>query len=162
MSEAEQSTTRLLRGFLLAILLIGVVGTLAELCLLGHYEQRWQLVPLVLLVASLPVIALCWWFPSAAALRALQMLMVLFVIGGALGLYRHYTGNAEFELEMYPGRTGFELFWESLTGATPALAPASLSWLGLIGLAYAFRHPALSSPARPPRQTHHTFTTGCC
>ena len=141
-SVAEHPTTRLLRRFLLAILLMGVTGTLAELCLLGHYEERWQLVPLVLLGFSLPAIAWCWKLPSAAALRALQALMTLLVIAGGLGLYMHYTGNAEFELEMYPGRVGFELFWESLRGATPALAPASLSWLGLIGLAYSFRHPA--------------------
>jgi len=68
--------------------------------------------------------------------------MLTFVVVGVLGVYQHYTGNAEFELEMYPSRAGLELFRESLKGATPTLAPASLSWIGLIGLAFAFRHPA--------------------
>ncbi len=141
--NAEHRTTRVLRGLLLAVLLYGILGMLAELYLLEHYEEWWQLVPLLLLGVAVPAIALCWARPSPATLRALQGLMLVFVMAGALGVYQHYTGNAEFELEMYPSRAGFELFWESLKGATPALAPASLSWLGLIGLAYCYRHPGL-------------------
>ena len=140
--DAEHRTTRLLRGLVLGVLLFGVLGTLAELYLLGHYEEWWQLVPVVLLGVAAPIIALCGLRPSAAALRALQGLMLLFVVAGALGVYQHYTVNAEFEIEMYASRAGFELFWESLQGATPTLAPGSLSWLGLVGLAYTFRHPA--------------------
>ena len=144
--DAEHRTTRVLRGLLLAVLLFGVLGTLAELYLVEHYEDWWQLAPLLLLGVAAPVIARCCWaMPSATTLRALQGFMLLFVIVGALGVYQHYAGNAEFELEMYPNRAGLELFWESLSGATPALAPASLSWLGLIGLAYSFRHPALTA-----------------
>jgi len=141
----EHRTTRVLRGLLLAVLLYGILGMLAELYLLEHYEEWWQLVPLLLLGVAVPVIGLGWARPSPATLRALQGLMLVFVMAGALGVYQHYSGNAEFELEMYPSRAGFELFWESLKGATPALAPASLSWLGLIGLAYCYRHPALRS-----------------
>ena len=140
--DPEHRTAPLLRGFLLAILMLGVLSTQTELYLLEHYEEWWQIFPLLLLGVAVPVIALCWARPSPATLRALQGLMLLFVVAGALGVQQHYTGNAEFELEMYPSRAGFELFWESLLGATPALAPASLSWLGLIGLAYTFRHPA--------------------
>ena len=131
-----------LRTLLLAVLLLGVLGTLAELYLLEHYEELWQMAPLTLLAASIPLIVRCAVSPSPVAMRALRGLMLLFVTGGALGVYQHYAGNVEFELEMYPSRAGLELFWESLKGATPALAPASLSWLGLVGLAYSFRHPA--------------------
>jgi hypothetical protein len=143
-SAAGRTDTRL-RSRLLAILFIGVIGTLAELLLLEHYEEWWQLTPLTLLGLSIPLIVLCWARPSPATVKTLRGLMLLFVIGGMIGVYRHYVGNAEFELEMYPGRAGFELFWESLTGATPALAPGSLALLGLIGLAYAYRHPAVSA-----------------
>jgi uncharacterized membrane protein len=139
----EYPAARSLRALLLAILTIGVIGTLAELYLLEHYEEWWQRAPVTLLALSIPVIGWCWMAPSAGAVRVLQLLMFLFVLGGLIGLYQHYSGNAEFELEMYPSRAGFELFWESLKGATPALAPGALSWLGLVGLAYAFRHPAL-------------------
>lgn len=143
--DAEHRTTRVLRSLLLAVLLFGVLGTLAELYLLEHYEDWWQLVPLLLLGGAAPVIARCWALPSAATLRALQGLMLLFVIAGALGVYQHYTGNAEFELEMYPRRAGFELFWESLKGATPALAPGTMTIFGLLGLATIFRHPGFAS-----------------
>ena len=143
--DAEHRTTRALRSLLLAVLLFGVLGTLAELYLLEHYEDWWQLVPLLLLGVAAPVIARCWAVPSAATLRVLQGLMLLLVIVGALGVYQHYSGNAEFELEMYPSRAGFELFWESLKGATPALAPGTMTMFGLLGLATTFRHPGLAS-----------------
>jgi hypothetical protein len=132
-----------LHRLLLAILTIGVLGTLTELGLLEHYEEPLQLVPVTLLSLAIPVIAWCWARPSPAALRTLRVLMTLFVVGGLIGVYQHYSGNVEFELEMYPSRAGFELFWEAIKGATPALAPASLSWLGLLGLAYTFHHPVL-------------------
>ncbi len=140
--EAERGTANALRGFLLAVLILGVLGTLAELYLLEHFEQWWQVTPLVLLGISTPLIVLCAAHPSPAVLSAMRALMLTFVVVGVLGVYQHYTGNAEFELEMYPSRAGLELFRESLKGATPTLAPASLSWIGLIGLAFTFRHPA--------------------
>ena len=142
---AEPAIAGVLRRILLAIFVAAALGTLAELLLLGHYEDRWQLVPLGLLGAG-PLVAL--WHslrPSVTTLRAFRALTWCFVAGGLIGTYLHYTGNAEFELEMYPSRAGLELFWESLRGATPTLAPAGLAWLGLIGLAYAFRHPGLNA-----------------
>lgn len=145
---SESSTMWRLRGGLLAVLVFGVSGSLAELYLLGHYEETWQLLPMVLLGVALPLIALCWLFPSAATLRSMQGLMLLLVVAGFLGVYQHYSVNVEFEVGMYPSRSGLELFWESLKGATPALAPGSLTWLGLIGLAYCFRHPALGAGDR--------------
>ena len=133
-----------LRRLLLAVLAFSAAGTLLELVLLEHTEDLAQLVPLVLLAASLVAIGLLVAKRSAAGIRAFQGLMLLFVASGVAGLYWHYTANVEFELEMYPTRAGFELFWESLKGATPALAPGAMSALGLLGLVYTFRHPALS------------------
>ncbi len=76
-------------------------------------------------------------------MRALQLLMVVFIAAGAIGLTMHYQGNVEFELEMYPSRSGLELFREAMMGATPALAPGTMIQLALIGLAYAYGHPRL-------------------
>jgi hypothetical protein len=53
----------------------------------------------------------------------------------------------EFELETYPSISGLALFKEAMMGATPALAPGTMIELGLIGLAYTYRHPLL---VRPP------------
>lgn len=145
-----RSTARALRSFCLAIFLFALLGTGAELILLGHTENVWQWLPLVLMAASLAVLA---WHAAArgpASLRAFQVTMILFVASGFIGLYQHYTGNAEFELEIYPSLAGLELFWKSLRGATPALAPGAMMHLGLLGLAYTFRHPAWSRPAEEP------------
>ena len=39
------------------------------------------------------------------------------------------------------------LFWKAMAAKTPpALAPGAMTQLGLLGLAYAFRHPALGRP----------------
>jgi hypothetical protein len=82
--------------------------------------------------------------PSKASVRTLQVISALFVVGGLVGVWLHYDGNVEFELEMYPTRRGLVLFWEALRGATPALAPGSLSLLGLVGLLATLGHPLLS------------------
>ncbi len=66
--------------------------------------------------------------------------MCTFLASGNLGLFLHYDGNVEFELEMYPEMEGWELVWEALTGATPALAPGGMVLLGLIGIAFSYRH----------------------
>ena len=148
MSEAdgaEHRTVRTLRALILSVLLAGMLGTLAELYLLEHTEDWWQLVPLYLLGMGPFVVVWSMFQPSPASLRSLQALMALYVLAGLLGTYQHYTGNVEFELEMYPSRAGFELFWESLKGATPALAPGTMTMFGLLGLATIFRHPGLAS-----------------
>jgi hypothetical protein len=82
-----------------------------------------------------------------ASVRAVQLVMAMFVASGALGIYLHYRGNVEFELEMYPDRRSFELFRETMAGATPALAPGTMVLLGLIGLVYAHQHPRLAGRA---------------
>ena len=142
---AEQRALDTLRALILAVLLIGMLGTLAELYLLEHTEDWWQLAPMYLLAAGPFAVAWSMLEPAPASLRSLQALMLLYVLAGVIGTYQHYTGNAEFELEMYPSRAGFELFWESLKGATPALAPGTMTMLGLLGLASSFRHPKLVS-----------------
>ena len=146
MPEARSgATTSAIRRFLLILFVIGALGTGAELLLLGRTEDLWQWAPLVLLAASLVTLG---WRVVARGARSLRLFlgtMILFVLSGGVGLWLHYHGNAEFEREMYPSLKGAELFWESVTGATPTLAPGAMLELGLLGLAYTFRHPALSS-----------------
>jgi hypothetical protein len=139
----ESTALRIVRRILLVALWLGVIGTGVELLLLEHYEEWRQIIPLGLLGAGL--LALGWHAVnrSAAPLRALQVLMLMFVIAGVTGVLLHYRGNAEFELEMYPSNAGWELFRKSMMGATPALAPGTLVQLALIGLAYSYRHPLL-------------------
>ena len=140
-----------LRPLLLALIAIGAVGLLAELLLLEHYESGWQWTPLVLLCTVLVASALVWRRPSSATVRFFQTVMWLCVAAGAVGVFLHYDGNVEFELEREP-LSGWPLFWEAIRGATPALAPGALAQLGLLGLVYSYRHPALrrNSPAQSP------------
>ncbi len=138
----DAHTTTPLRRRLLAVIAIGVVGTGAELALLGHYEELLQWLPLALLGLGAVGLAAVWLRTNRTTLIATFMLGVVYVLAGGLGVLLHYRGNVEFEREMYPSRAGLELVWESLTGATPALAPGAMALLGLLMLAFAFRHPA--------------------
>lgn len=126
------------------------MGTGVELILLEHTEDAFQWIPIVLIGVGLVACGVVAARPGPRVLRAFRVLMVAFVLAGALGLYQHYDGNAEFELEMRPDLEGLELFKEAVTGATPALAPGMMAHLGLLGLAFTFRHPLLARRrARP-------------
>jgi hypothetical protein len=133
----------LLRRLLLGLMLLGMLGLGAELLLLEHFENVWQWVPLVLLAVGFLLGLAVWMRPGRATLRAFRALSALFVAAGALGMYLHFDGNVEFERESDSGLRGLPLVWEALRGATPALAPGALAQLGLLGLALAYRHPAL-------------------
>ena len=116
------------------ILLVGVVGTLADLLLLGHVEGWQQLVPVVLL--GLGVVVAVWHLAAmrSVSLRAVQWLGGLYVVSGLLGLWFHYEGNLEFEREMAPDAAGWPLIKAVLTGATPSLAPGTMVWFGALAL----------------------------
>ncbi|MGQ0713536.1 MAG: hypothetical protein ACT4PJ_07365 [Gemmatimonadaceae bacterium] len=124
------------RRVMIAILLLGMLGILVELLLLEHFEDTLQVIPLGLL--GLGAIVLVWQVrsPGRAALRTLRVLMVLYLVSGALGVFLHYRGNVEFELERRPQAGRWELFREAMMGATPALAPWAMIQLGLLGLLY--------------------------
>lgn len=134
------------RRILLAILVLGAVGIMAELLLLNHIEDAWQLIPLGLGGATLLMSAVMAIKPTTTALRLFQLVMLLMIVSGAVGVYLHYVATTEFQLEMDPALRGFALFKKAIVAkAPPALAPGAMTQLGLIGLAYTFRHPALGS-----------------
>jgi hypothetical protein len=142
--HGDFATLRTFRGRLSILLLLGMLGTGTELLLVEHTEDTWQVVPLVLL--GLGIFALAWnaLARRRAAVRTLQVVMVLVVLSGLVGLYQHYRANAEFELEMYPSLGGLALFWKAIHGTSPpSLAPATMIGLGLLGLLSTYRHPAL-------------------
>jgi hypothetical protein len=131
-----------LRKLLLFTLLVSVIGTLAELLLLEHFEDAWQWAPIALLGGALVTLGWHALERGPTSLNVLRGLMVLCIASGLLGLILHYKGNVEFELEMYPDLAGWKLFKDSMMGATPALAPGAMLQIGLVGLAWTFRHPA--------------------
>ena len=130
------------RRYLLYILLFGAAGLLAELYLLSHYEDRKQWIPLVLLAAG--TVAGLWLAarPSEVAVRVFRVLFAACVPGGLLGVYFHFRSNVEFERELHPNSSGFELVTQSLGGAMPTLAPGAMILLGMLGILIALQHPA--------------------
>lgn len=136
-----------IRRLLLALIVIGASGLLAELFLLEHTESGFQWLPLLVLGATILATIAVATRPSRGLVRTFQSLMVVAVLVGALGVYLHYDGNTEFELEMDPNVRGLGLLWSALHGATPALAPGALVQLGLLGLIATYRHPLLRRKA---------------
>jgi len=135
-------TLDVIRRVLLAILLIGLVGTTTELLLLKHDEDPAQFIPLALIAMAFVAIGWLRLGRGTAGLRVFQTTMALFIIAGGVGMYLHYRANVEFQREVDPAIAGRQLLVKAMTAKTPpALAPGSMSQLGLIGLAYAYRYP---------------------
>ena len=165
-TDISGATLSSLRRLLLGLLLLGLVGTAAELVLMGHDEDAWQLIPLVVIaMAALASGALLWGqtgvrrgsdrgqtgvrpgsdrgqTPSTrnSTVRFFRVSMLLLVLSGALGAVLHYRANMEFKLEMDPSLGGWALFSSVLQAkAPPALAPGNMALLGLLGFACVFR-----------------------
>jgi hypothetical protein len=138
-----------MRGLVLAAFLMGLVGTAAELLLVGHTENFWQSLPLLLIGLSLIPLVVYAAARKAIWLRTFQVLMFLFMASGLIGLFLHYEGKVEFKQESDPSLTGWPLFRDAMMSAVPpALAPAAMIQFGLLGLAYVWRHPAFSNPTK--------------
>jgi hypothetical protein len=150
----ERSVIQTLRRLLLLILALGLMGTAADLLLIGHYEDGWQMPPLVLIAIALVIVV---WLAIRGAqagwigVLALRVTMTMFILAGAAGVLLHYNGNREFQLEMDPSLSGTQLLLKVMTAkAPPALAPGVMVQLGLLGLVYTYRHPALVVQRHPP------------
>jgi hypothetical protein len=149
----ETGTLGRLRALLLAVLAIGLTGTAVDLFLLEHYEDLWQSPPLVAVALGLLAVAWVWRAGSAAAVKALRAVMVLCLLTGAAGLAWHYQGNVEFQREMDPSLSGWPLVLKVLRAkAPPALAPAAMIQIGLVGLLYTYRHGALAARRAPSHE----------
>ena len=128
-----------LRLWVLGVLVLGLIGTVTELILLEHYEQPLQYVPLVLIVLGVAVLIWHAMSKDTASLRALQIVMGLFVLAGFAGMAAHFNGSAEYQLELDPDMSTWDLLEKILHAkAPPLLAPGMMMQMGLLGLAYAF------------------------
>lgn len=144
MSTADSAS--LLRRGLLALLVFGCVGLIGELVLLEHYTEINQLPPLILLTLTLVTVVWHWTSGSPASLKAIQVVALLLVVAGAVGMFLHLNSNIEFERELEPDLKGVPFWTEVIRGATPTLAPGTLIQFGLLALLYAYRHPARKAP----------------
>jgi hypothetical protein len=121
-----------------------MIGTAAELLLVGHVEDAPQWIPLALIATSLVILGWHAIQGGAAGVRALQLAMTLFVASGGAGIVLHCRAKIEFKREVDPSLNGARLYWEAMKSQSPpALAPGMMIQMGLLGLAYTYRHPAL-------------------
>ena len=146
MTTAPPTTTlAALRRLLLGLLAFGLVGTATDLLLIGHDEDVWQMIPLAVTGLAFVVTAVLArrspaMVRTGMVVRLFRIVMVLLIISGGVGAVLHYRANMEFKLEMDPSLSGLALFISVVRAkAPPALAPASLVLLGLLGLAATYR-----------------------
>jgi hypothetical protein len=132
-------TLSTLRRWLLGLSVLGLVGTGVELVLLEHYEDTWQLVPLVLIVLTLSTLAWHGTRHSSASLRSVRAAMALCVAAGLVGIVLHLRGAAEFQREMDPSQSRWSVFKKAMRAKSPpVLAAGAMIELGLLGFAYAY------------------------
>ena len=133
-----------IRWFLLGAVLANVLGLTTELVLFEHFEEPLQMIPLALLGLALLLVVWNGLGRSAASVRMMRLVMVLFVIAGPVGILLHYRGNREFQMESDPSAPAWTIFVKAIhSKAPPPLAPGAMTQLGLLGLIYTYRHPSL-------------------
>jgi len=145
--EEPSRTMPILRWLMLSLFGFGLTGTAVDLLLLGHYESGAQIIPLALIGTTMAITLWHIFHRGRASLRTFQGLMILMAAVSLLGMYFHFRGNREFQLEITPSLGGWPLFLKIIRAhAPPAMAPGALLQLALLGLLYCYRHPALVRP----------------
>ena len=141
-----------LRSWVFLLFVFSLLGTTAELLMLDHRDSFAKLIPFGVFAIGLVATAFVAVRTTPLTLNVFRAVMVVFVATGAVGLYFHYRGNVEFELEMSPALRGWALIRGALSGATPTLAPGAMSQIGLLGFLFTWRHPALTARSAASRQ----------
>jgi hypothetical protein len=127
------------RRLILAVLLLGMTGLLAELTLLAHYEDVQQRIPLALLALGIAGVILDLVVSRRWTRGFVQAVMGCLIVAGLLGVYLHYHGSREFQLEMDATMGGIDLMWHVLRAKSPpTLAPGTMVQMGILGLGYAY------------------------
>ena len=117
-------------------LLFMMIGTLLELYLLDHYEDTWQLIPILCIGAALVNLFILFFRRSQVVITLFKLVLVLTSFSGIYGVVLNLQANYEFEQDMKPTANFWELFSESLSGALTTLAPMSLLVLAFTGYSY--------------------------
>ena len=145
MTRSEPLVAHRLRHLALAVAAFVTLVTPVELVFAEHYDEPAQFIPFVMVALTLLAILLVYRTPSATLLRLFRGLMGLLFVVSVVGVFFHLRGNLEVIREIHPETSGWPLVWKVLSGAAPALAPRLLAQVGLLGLIYTYRHPALTA-----------------
>lgn len=130
-----------LRVFLLGFSIFIFAGALFELAFLNHLGEDLQFVPFVLGPMGIILAALVLIKPSSNLIKVVRSGMWVILIGGAVGMIVHVSGNLEF-LEGGGSATFGEIVKNAFGGRNPLLAPGILSMSAAIALAALYKHPA--------------------
>jgi hypothetical protein len=135
MTGSPSATLVTIRRLRLGVLAFGLIGTCAELWLMGHHEDWTQLIPFAAMGVSAATLVWSALSSSRPALHAFRLCLLVLMLSGATGAVLHYRANMEFQLEMDPTMGGMALLFKVLHAkAPPALAPGNMALLGLLGL----------------------------
>jgi hypothetical protein len=146
--SAPQRLVRV-RRLILALLAFGLMWVAVDLVLLEHYEDPVMFVPFAAVTVGLAAIALDLSAATAGTARVFQVAMGALIVSGLAGVVVHYQGSLEFQLDMDPTMSRWDLFWKVLhMKAPPTLAPGIMVQLGLLGLVATAGHPALARTDR--------------
>ncbi len=121
------------KRFSIVIYVLTSLGLMTELLLESHYEEFWQVLPLVVISLGLMILLAYQYWTISILKISNKIMVILLILTGCVGVFFHLKNNWGFELEIYPHLKGWELFRKTLTGAIPVLAPGALVILGLLG-----------------------------
>ena len=125
-------------NLLLIILVLCLVGTIAELLLLRHMGSGWEYIPIVIVGLSFPALAWNLASKSVASRLLMKLLMAASLASGILGTWLHFNANVGYERESNPGLGLVEVYKLALGGSTPTLAPGMMIQLALVGFVFLF------------------------
>lgn len=91
-------------------LLFMMIGTLLELYLLDHYEDTWQLIPILCIGAALVNLFILFFRRSQVVITLFKLVLVLTSFSGIYGVVLNLQANYEFEQDMKPTANFWELF----------------------------------------------------
>lgn len=131
----EHLTLKRLRTFLHGLTAALLLGTIAELILVGHAETLVQIIPFVLCGLGLLALAAVWVRPSRGTVLLLRITMAAVALGSLVGMVEHVEGNLEFGRETQPNAGTTQLLVAALTGGNPLLAPGVLAVTAALAVA---------------------------
>jgi len=152
-TDTEAGSTRLLRGALVGLATVAMLGVGAELAMERHWDSTIQLIPwvalAVLAAATIALVAR----PAAWVVLTVRLGCAAAAVSGAFGVYEHVrenfrAGPLDFRYTTrWPTMSTASRWWAAATkavGPAPTLAPGALALVALCLCLATIRHPALA------------------
>ena len=136
-----ETVLKRLRIFLLGFSIFIFAGAVMEHFALKHYREDLQWVPFILCPLGILLNALFLAKPGRGMLSALKIGMWVIAAGGLIGTLIHVSGNLESIFEGGRSATLLNIFYATVGGRNPLLAPGTLIIAAALSLAAIYHHP---------------------